>query len=332
MVFFRCTVGGGGDGSTLTVICYSDFAGLTIFITNGTDTFSEVCPSTSPYEVVFEGLADGMWTVSTVYGGQTYTKTVEITTSTTFNPIPNGATVTPINDIQTWLHCVDIWDKNYTTISQVLADASTLQALIASNNAADYMARSTNWASSVCANQTAMGYIGNNDYCAETLLANATWRDAICNSGYFESVLNVKVPTMTSNTAPSGTVFSSNNSTLAFHAFNNVDDADYVWFSGVNSYVGYIFDAPFMAVKGMLKNRKYPSAVNASKTFKIQGYDGTNWVDVTGVINNTNTNLAVNTFAINATHYYQRYRAYMLSGYHTDICVNELQFYGRVTS
>ena len=249
MAYFECLVGGSGDGSTLTVTCYSGFAGLTISITNGVDTFSDVCPSTSPYEVVFEGLANGTWTLSTVYNGVTYTETVEIDIRTQFYPIPNGETATPTDDIQTWLFCASIFDKNYTTISQVLADTTTLLALISSNNAADYMARSTSWASAVCANQTAMGYIGNDNYCANKLLSNSTWHSAIVNSTYFESVLNVKVPTMTSNTTPSGVASAStslNNTYAPYKAFSSSGN----WYPNrygsnmVGEYIQYEFTTP----------------------------------------------------------------------------------------
>ena len=111
--------------------------------------------------------------------------------SVTYTPIPIGASVTPVNDIQTWLKCGAIFDKNYTTISQVLSDSTTLQTLISSQNANDYLVRSTSWVSDVCGNSTAMSYIGLNNYSANTLLANSTWCTGICNSTYFESVLNV---------------------------------------------------------------------------------------------------------------------------------------------
>jgi len=259
--------------------------------------------------------------------------------------IPDGSTVLPTDDIQIWLHCANIWDKSYTTLAEVLADTTTLSALISSNNAVDYMVRSTSWAGislvpamtsnttpsgeclssgeystnynyrgfdgndstdwastqgtvgdwlgykftspcavgkvsiknanrvtklnyeisddgvtwttkesnvsisltavsefsvsspekhlysrvvstekgggvdrwqiytlqfyseNLCADSTAMTYIGLNNYCANKLLKDATWCNAICNSTYFESVLNVKVPVMTSNTTPSGECF-----------------------------------------------------------------------------------------------------------------------------
>lgn len=278
MAYFDCIIGGGsGDGSTLTVTCYSGFAGLTISITNGVDTFSDVCPSTSPYEVVFEGLVDGTWTISTVYSGQTYTKTVEIDTSTTFNPIPNGATVTPTDDIQTWLHCADIWDKNYTTIAQVLADASILQAVIASNNAADYMARSTTWASDVCADANAMVYIGANDYCADMLLANSTWLNAIANSEYFKIVLNVKVPTMTSDTTPSGVVTYSNQYNAQYPAYAVFDgvDSNYNtsgsrWASRVSpAWVQYQFPNNCKIYKYVIKAIQYSDNRCSSCTIEV---------------------------------------------------------------
>ena len=63
--------------------------------------------------------------------------------------IPDGKTVTPTDDIQIWLHCADIWDKTYTNLAEVLNDTDTLSALIASENAVDYLVRSTSWATSV---------------------------------------------------------------------------------------------------------------------------------------------------------------------------------------
>jgi len=59
-------------------------------------------------------------------------------------------------------------------------------------------------AEGITENQSAMSYIGLNNYCANTLLADSDWLDGIANSEYIDSVLNVKVPTMTSATTPSG--------------------------------------------------------------------------------------------------------------------------------
>ena len=139
-------------------------------------------------------------------------------------------------------------------MNEVLADSTTLLALISDNNASDYLVRSTTWASGITADSTAMTDIGANDYCADTLLDDSTWLTAICNSTYFESVLNVKAPTMTSNTTPSGVCISSgvdssypewksfdgNNSTASYPSTGTTKDT---------YYLGYAFPSPVVVNK-----------------------------------------------------------------------------------
>ena len=157
--------------------------------------------------------------------------------------VPDGKTVLPTDDIETWLECAGITDKAYTTLNEVLADSTTLLALMSNNNASDYLVRSTTWASGITANSTAMTDIGANNYCANTLLDDATWCDAICNSTYFESVLNVKVPTMTSNTTPSGECISSTiyGSYYAYYAFDGNDNTTSAIYNQADTYLGYKF-------------------------------------------------------------------------------------------
>ena len=118
--------------------------------------------------------------------------------------IVNGATIVPTDDVTVWLKCGARYE-NYTTMSEILADTTCLAGLMSSRNAVDYLLRSTEFITSICGNDDAMTYIGLNNYCANTLLADLTnWMPAICDSQYFERVLNVKVPVMTDNTTPSG--------------------------------------------------------------------------------------------------------------------------------
>ncbi len=273
----------------------------------------------------------GTYTCSMIYGGQTMTQSVNVTQETTYSVsfIPTGATVTPVNDIQTWLHCANIWGKTYTTIAQVLNDASTLQALIASNNAADYMARSTSWASSVTANSNAMTYIGANNYCANKLLTDSTWTTAICNSTYFESVLNVKVPTMTSNNTPSGEVISEYlnpvSGSESFKAFDG-NSATYGAFGNqnVNTYLGYKFTNPVNVRKIVLGN-DYFSPPRMQK-LKIQySDDNSNWNDATNELNFSN---GMNIIANNiGSHIYWRYNVTSTTDHPNRITT--IQFYGR---
>ena len=335
--------------------------------------------------------------------------------------IPDGRTVLPTDDIQIWLHCANIWNKTYTTLAEVLADTDTLLALINSNNAVDYMVRSTSFiygvgtvpamtsattpsgtvggsisstgheaykafdgddttyalrsasssggvdytsseaknvkamyvfnASSTALNftiyyketaesanatassavsipsnsgkyinttldnysgilwgafaqtisgttdlkistvqfydfgvvlsSTAMSYIGLNNYCANTLLADSTWLNAICNSTYFESVLNVKVPTMTSNNTPSGLCFVwQQYENQAYYVF---DGNDTTYSRCVLATSGSGFGYQFTSAKKILisKGRAcHNSATGYIRTEKIQySDDGVTWSD-----------------------------------------------------
>lgn len=77
----------------------------------------------------------------------------------------------------------------------------------------------------ITTDSTAMQIVGMFDYCANALIDNEVWCEALARSEYYESVFDISVPKMTSNTAPSGTVSSStaNNSHPAWHAFDKND-------------------------------------------------------------------------------------------------------------
>ena len=328
---FRCVLASGG-ALILTVTCDSAFAGQTITCTDGTTTLTQICPSTSPYTVEFRIPNSGTWTISS----GTSSTSVTIPSSAELHDIPNGSTITPTNVIQTWLHCANIWDKTYTTISQVLADSTTVTALIANNNAVDYMVRSTSWANSVTANASAMTKIGANDYCANKLLANSTWSTAICNSTYFESVLTTKVPTMTSDTTPSGQVIHSSASQYytSYGAFDGntsraFGSADIGNHSG--DYVGYKFTSAVLPRKFVgTQIGANGDQGSANLTYKIRGSnDGTNWTDLS---NQATINGLQNISGIISTNTkYQYLELYVISGggTNTRFLVYELQFYGR---
>lgn len=155
-----------------------------------------------------------------------------------------------IGGVQTWLRSANITDKTYTTLSEVLADTATLSALMSNHNAVDYLVTAKGWADDICADSTAMTYIGQNNYCANTLIADETWLTAIANSTYRESVFNIKVPAMTSDTAPKGVCFAGSvgGSNSAYKAFDGNNSNE--WLSGKLSafstpqtdYIGYQFD------------------------------------------------------------------------------------------
>ena len=328
---FKCTLASGG-ALILTVTCDSAFAGQTITCTDGTTTLTQICPSTSPYTVEFRIPNGGTWTISS----GTDSTSVIIPDAIELHYIPNGSTFTPTDDIQTWLHCASIFNKSYTTITQVLSDASTLQALISSTNAVDYMARSTTWANDVTADSSAMTYIGLNNYCANKLLANSTWLNAICNSTYFENVLNVKVPTMTSDTTPSGVVSSSstyNPSSHAWDAWKAFDSNDSTrWIAasdGDSQYIQYQFVSAVRINKYSftLNNLSNAQSHYNNIYFKASN-DGTTWVTLDTIAVSDLTNATVNR-AVNNSNEYTRYRIEYGKTSSGDDGYVSIQFYGR---
>lgn len=360
--------------------------------------------------------------------------------------IPDGRTVLPTDDIQIWLHCANIWNKTYTTLAEVLADTTTLLALINSPNAVDYMVRSTTWAVSVSVpvmtsnttpsgecfassvnttyyawkafdndnstvwapstanlpqyigykftsavkidsvriypyvytstpsvatfqvqgsndnatwididsvktipsdnsgliefplessesylyyrakiltknvsggcnivslnfyshsitdNVTAMSYIGLNNYCANTLLADSTWKAAIYQSEYKGSVLNITVPKMTSNTAPSGTCGGTSISSSGndyWKAFNSSEALGWQP-SGSDTFgvakVYYHFTSRNLPCYARLKWIR--NGATYSMTVKVIGSnDGATWTEIspaTVLYNNVDTDQILN--------------------------------------
>lgn len=262
-LLYRMGTGNGSGGDLKPYIvqftCDSGYIGQTLTMTyKGTPHAGETVDNVSGTVVLDSTDGKGKLTLYPMHSGNwecscyssvtdtTMKKTIELlywgTTNVSFEDTPNGATVTPTDDVQTWLHCADVWNKSYTTISEVVADTTTLNTLISDNNASDYLVRSTTWASDVCNNESAMTYIGLNDYCANKLLADSTWLEAISSSTHIEKVLKALILPMTSNTGSDGGVASQSSlfpgDYYAYKAFDN-DDSTF-WLSNNNTPDAYI--------------------------------------------------------------------------------------------
>ena len=335
MAYFECISGGAGGGATITVTYDSSFYNKTITCSNGTKTYTKTTTSSGSTE--FSVSDEGTWTITC--NGVSVSLDVTLNYATQMKP--TGSTATPVNDIQTWLKCGGIFDKSYTTINQVLADTTTLLALISDSNAVDYMVRSTTWASDVCADSTAMTDIGANDYCADTLLSDATWASAIVNSTYLESVLNVKVPTMTSNTTPSGVASYTGNlyasSYDAYKAFDGSEDRLSLWIASNNGTLMYEFASTMVLKAVRIVPNKYTTFVGKATTMYIDGYDGNDWVNLLEQSLSASDIAQESTFSIVNTTDYSKFRLRYDNGsvtYNgTNYCsCTALQLYGRTTT
>lgn len=246
---------------------------------------------------------------------------------------PDGSTITPTDDAQILVRCANIYDKtSITTIAQLIADTTTLAAVMNSSNAVDYLVRSTTFASAITADQTAMTDIGANNYAADTLLADSTWSTAICNSTYFESVLSTKVPQMTSDTAPSGVVTASSTYSGTWKSYGAFND-NYEWYATNNNsqYVQYKFPAAMLLKKFKYKPSTNAGYATAGYTITLQASnDGSTWTQLatqSGIKSEYNKLLPDN----NTEYSYYRMNIYCENPGQYSICPNAsvIQYYGR---
>lgn len=86
MAYFDCIVGSSENSIPLTVTCSSVLAGATITCTDGTTTLTDTCPSSSPYEIIFNLPNTGTWTLSGTYSGTTLTESILVDISASLEP------------------------------------------------------------------------------------------------------------------------------------------------------------------------------------------------------------------------------------------------------
>ena len=276
----------GGGGFSALIIVTDALAGVTITATKGGVTKTGTSIGNNQYEISVD--SSGTWTIS----DGTNTATVTVTAQTTYYltlGVPDGSTVTPTDDIQTLLNCANIWDKSYTTLTELLSDSTSLQAVISSNNAIDYLVRSTSFAK---ANPLVPTMTSDNTPSGEVIFSQET------DANY-----------------PAWKAFDNNNATGWQVSFASGD------------YIGYNFGSATKVKKVSITNNLDNSTVQARaiKGFKVQGYD-TEWHDI-GTFENNNNNLT-NEFALNNDNAYSKYRVYVQTNWgNAYLYVMEVQFY-----
>ena len=191
----------------------------------------------------------------------------------------------------------------------------------------------------ITTSQDAMSLIGKYDYCSNALLSNATWAEAISKSEYFEEVLNVKVPKMTSNTTPSGEVKASSvyPGRQEYYAFNgsttDYEIATTFWYTenAGEQWIQYDFER-------LVRIKKYIFNVNTggeNQTVQLVGSkDGVAWFDL------ENEKHTVNHASISGRNYAfdisveneARYVRIKVTHVSKGVGLSAIQFYGRASS
>ena len=319
------------DFAYITVTIPAASVGSTVVITDGTSTRSWVSDSTSHTFVCILGTytlsMSGFSTTVVVSEYTTYTATISTLDPSTADP----------NVLEYWLYFGEV-EGTYSTLSDVLADSTALSALMASQDAVIYLARCDEWITDITSNQSAMSYIGLNNYCANTLLGDADWLTAIANSTYKESVLNVKVPTMTSATTPSGIASESSSYSSGYVGWKALDGigegtTNTGWMTASNpatAYMQYDFGKSFKPYAYVI--RPYYDSGNCRTTeFKMQGSTDDTFTDISEVqtFPNGTTSATVKTFVGNVHTNIQKVRLLVTGSQDTYYGCNALQIYGR---
>jgi hypothetical protein len=201
------------------------------------------------------------------------------------------------------------------------------------------------YANPITADATAMTYIGQNNYASNTLLADETWCEAICNSTYFESVLNAKVPAMTS--ASQGGYVASDSSHLGssnfgYLAFDNIFPVSVGqstnrsgWYSNslvANEWVSIKFPEKVCAKKFVFHNDFLNDGTKSRtiKNYKVQGSnDGSTWTDI-GSSRLMPYQISSSIVMSESVNFYSYYRLLVIDNYGAALVgIEEWQFYGR---
>ena len=133
------------------------------------------------------------------------------------------------------------------------------------------------------------------------------------------------IPTMTSNTAPSGVASASNVYSSDYDAYKAFDDDISTWWDangGVGNWLQYKFTKKVCVKKLIAKDN---NGTNHMGVFKLQGSnDGSSFTDI-ATINAKNTNSVTQNIA--NTNYYQYYRVVSVSDT-SGFTLSSLQLYG----
>ena len=159
-------------------------------------------------------------------------------------------------------------------------------------------------------------------------------------SGLIEIWNDIKplIPTMTSNTTPSGEAFANyvfSGTYAPWIAFNgtNSNYAD-AWTANENPmnypyWIGYRFEKPVVVKDVMIANRNF-TTVNAVKDFILQGSnDNSKWVNIksfTNTITGQSVEFHCDVSENNTAYLY--YRLYITSSHGVELYIAKIQFYG----
>lgn len=216
---------------------------------------------------------------------------VQSRTATVAMTIPTGNTVTPVNNTNTWLLCASINPADYgnPSLSAVVGNSSLCTKLMNSQNAVNYMLRSSTILTAVAGSTTAIS--------------------ALDSSSPFISAQ------MTSNSAPTGyTAAASANNSTAYKVTAPMGGSNYANIGISNAWVYIKLPQLTWAYRIQCRaaneyyNNNTGNADTTTSKWKVQGSaDGSAWTDLTDTVNTKD----LKTFLPTNTNLFQYFRVYV---------------------
>lgn len=266
-----------GGGSVIRVFASETRIGHKLeFEILGKKTIKEV-PSTEPYIVEFSTIELGKATVKDLDNGAVIIFNID-----TYSLYSSEIS---LFDYKGWLESAGISDT-FGSLENVLSDEKTIRTLMnkhaSVNYLVDWLEFDTITGHTILNNDLCAKWINLKDYALDTLYSNATVKvimDEVDKYGYGEWALVGQVPTMTSNTTPSGEVIGDmyvQSTRPMWKSFdgdvNTVCEGSYTQ----NHWIGYKFTNPVCVRKLYLKSASDDTRY-ASKGLIQYSDDGTTW-------------------------------------------------------
>lgn len=176
---------------------------------------------------------------------------------------------------------------------------------------------------------------------AVTINNVTTVKTIVFNGSTIDEILGTaKVPNMTSNNVPSGIVTGSSKWSDNYDYWKAFNDGNNAWGSGSNQltdqWLDYEFASAVKVNSVIWENRKDSNEIMPPKNYKIQASnDGTNYVDLTPIITNTNGDKGAKHYVSFANDTaYTHYRFFAIDLLDTGssarfIAIGRIQYYGQ---
>lgn len=255
-------------------------------------------------------------------------------------PLSVGGSPTPKYSIAAWASTLEM---EYATLDEI--PLSDMNLLMNRHISADYFVEwyktDNSMLEQFLASDVAMECIGKWDYICDKLFAIPSAKSALLSSDKWEYILKDKVPTMTSNTTPSGEAFakSAGAGNEAYKAFDGDITTNYSTSTNpVGNYVGYSFDNPICIEKAEIYAYYNSSSAVTMKPLKVKvqgSNDFSEWEDISATTDKTITQDGQKVaIPITANKYFKHIRIYyvdancIVNGTSYANC-KEIQFYGR---